>query len=90
MSYLRRFGIDDIFINRLRTHPEYSITLYSGSHIINNHRYDGDLIITSSYVNTDTTSSFLNAFELNIVNRSASYHNYGDQSQARVPWQDGI
>lgn len=89
MSHLRRFGPDDVFSNRLQTHPEYTITLYSGSHIINNHRYDGDLIITSSFVNTNTTSSFLNAFELNIDNHSASYYNYGDQAEPRVPWQAG-
>jgi hypothetical protein len=48
MSYLRRFSPDDIFINRMETNPQYSITLYSGSAYINNRRHQGVNIPTGS------------------------------------------
>ena len=38
MPYLHTFGQDDIFINRMETHPQYEFTLYSGSAFINNDR----------------------------------------------------
>jgi hypothetical protein len=75
MPYLHPFGRDDVFNNRLRTHPQYEIVFYSGSQIINNHRFDGRDIVTLSTPNA--TSSFVNAFEMNVDRVSASYYDYG-------------
>ena len=44
MPYLHEFGKDNILINRMETHPEYSFTLYSGSAYINNDRNLGQNI----------------------------------------------
>jgi hypothetical protein len=38
MSYLHRFGLDDVFHNQLKTHPQFKVTLYSGSAYINDRR----------------------------------------------------
>jgi len=48
MSYLHKFGRDDIFINRMITHPEYEFLMYSGSAYINNDRHMGRNIPTGS------------------------------------------
>ena len=38
MSYLHQFGPDDVFHNQLKTHPQFKVTLYSGSAYINDRR----------------------------------------------------
>jgi hypothetical protein len=48
MSYLHKFGRDDIFINRMVAHPEYEFLMYSGSAYVNNDRYLGKNIPTGS------------------------------------------
>ena len=40
MSYLHRFGPDDKFHKQLKTHPQFKVTLYSGSAYINDRRND--------------------------------------------------
>ena len=56
MPYLHEFGLDDIFINRLETAPQYEFTAYSGSLYVNNTRFAGK--------NTPTGS--ISVYELNI------------------------
>ena len=48
MSYLHKFGRDDIFINRMVAHPEYEFLMYSGSAYVNNDRHMGENIPTGS------------------------------------------
>ena len=48
MSYLHKFGPDDIFMNRMVAHPEYEFLMYSGSAYINNERHMGQNIPTGS------------------------------------------
>lgn len=48
MSYLHKFGRDDIFINRMIAHPEYEFLMYSGSAYVNNDRHMGANIPTGS------------------------------------------
>lgn len=48
MSYLHKFGPDDIFMNRMIAHPEYEFLMYSGSAYINNNRHMGQNIPTGS------------------------------------------
>lgn len=48
MSYLHKFGRDDIFINRMIAHPEYEFLMYSGSAYVNNDRHMGVNIPTGS------------------------------------------
>ena len=48
MSYLHKFGRDDIFMNRMIARPEYEFVLYSGSAYINNDRNMGRNIPTGS------------------------------------------
>ena len=63
MSYLHKFGSEDIFNNTLETHPEYDFTMYSGSTYVNNESFKGGNIPTGS----------ISLYELN-VNRSAAAH----------------
>ena len=46
--YLHKFGQDDIFRNRMITHPEYEFILYSGSAYINNNRNLGVNVATGT------------------------------------------
>ena len=41
MAYLHEFSPDAIFSNTIRTHPQYSVTMYSGSMFINDSRFNG-------------------------------------------------
>jgi len=63
VSYLHKFGLEDIFNNTLETHPEYDFTMYSGSIYVNNESFKGGNIPTGS----------ISLYELN-VNRSAAAH----------------
>ena len=56
MPFLHEFGLDDIFINRLETAPQYEFTAYSGSLYVNNARFAGK--------NTPTGS--ISVYELNV------------------------
>ena len=60
MPYLRQFSVNDKFINRMTTHPEYKVLMYSGSSYINNDRYGG----------SDLPSGSISLYEIN-VDRSA-------------------
>lgn len=46
--YLQEFGQDDIFRNRMITHPQYEFILYSGSAYINNDRNLGFNVATGT------------------------------------------
>jgi len=72
VSYLHKFGVDDIFLNTLETHPEYEFTMYSGSIYVNNESFKGGNIPTGS----------VSLYELNVNRISSSVGNYdiGDQS----------
>jgi len=48
MSYLHKFGPDDVFKNRMITHPEFEFVMYSGSAFINNERHLGQSLTTGS------------------------------------------
>jgi hypothetical protein len=48
MSYLHSFSGNDVFMNRMITHPEYEFVFYSGSAYINNDRNMGRNIPTGS------------------------------------------
>ena len=61
MSYLHKFGADDIFFNTLETHPEYEFTMYSGSAYLNNESFKGGNIPTGS----------ISLYELNVNRISA-------------------
>jgi hypothetical protein len=54
MSY-KKFSEDDIFISRVKTYPEYSFFIHSGSVYINKHPH------ISGSAHNDQTSSYLNA-----------------------------
>ena len=51
MSYLHKFGADDIFFNTLETHPEYEFTMYSGSAYLNNESFKGGNMNNNTYEN---------------------------------------
>ena len=72
MSYLHKFGADDIFFNTLETHPEYEFTMYSGSAYLNNESFKGGNIPTGS----------ISLYELNVNRVSASEGQYdqGDRT----------
>ena len=76
MPYLHQFDRDEIFVNRIQTHPECTITLYSGSQFINNRRFAGENIMSGS--DTGISSSYLSLFELNVDRVKQSYYDYGD------------
>jgi len=48
LKYLHKFGPDDIFTNRMVTHPEFEYVMYSGSSYINNERHMGQSFTTGS------------------------------------------
>ena len=72
MSYLHKFGLEDIFNNTLETHPEYDFTMYSGSIYVNNESFKGGNIPTGS----------ISLYEMNVNRMSASVGNYdiGDRT----------
>ena len=62
MSYLHKFGPNDVFFNTLETHPSYEFTMYSGSAYLNNESFRGGNIPTGS----------ISLYELNVNRISAS------------------
>jgi len=72
MSYLHKFGINDVFFNTLETHPSYEFTMYSGSAYLNNESFRGGNIPTGS----------ISLYELNVNRISASDGQYdqGDRT----------
>ena len=60
MSYLRQFGPNDIYVNELRTHPQYEFVMWNGTEYINNRKYEG----------VDIKTGTINLYEYN-VNRAA-------------------
>jgi len=91
MSYLHRFGPDDIFHNQLKTHPQFKVTLYSGSAYINDRRNDNvgngviDLYETINgafpFAVKDGTTTVLNTTNQNTFNTS----DYGDTFNGTYP-----
>ena len=61
MSYLHKFGPNDVFFNTLETHPSYEFTMYSGSAYLNNESFRGGNIPTGS----------ISLYELNVNRISA-------------------
>ena len=55
-SYLRKFGSDDLFTNRLTAAPETEFVLYSGSILLNSHKHLG----------RNTPSGSLSLYEMNV------------------------
>ena len=66
MPYLHKFGPDDIFTNRMETHPKSVFTMYHSSIYYNNNRHLGENIkdgYTSLYeYNVDRTSDLIYPF----------------------------
>jgi hypothetical protein len=60
MSYLRQFGPNDIYVNEIRTHPQYEFVMWNGTEYINNRKYEG----------VDIKTGTVNLYEYN-VNRAA-------------------
>ena len=40
MSYLRQFGPNDIYVNEIRTHPQYEFVMWNGTEYLNNRKYE--------------------------------------------------
>ena len=91
MSYLHRFGPDDIFYNQLITNPEFKVTFYSGSSYINDRREANtqsgsvDLYETISgafpFAAKDGTTTVLNTTNINTFSTS----DYGDTLNGTYP-----
>ena len=91
MSYLHQFGPDDVFHNQLKTHPQFKVTLYSGSAYINDRRNENigdggiDLYETVSgafpFAVKDGTTTVLNTTNLSSFNTS----DYGDTLNGSYP-----
>jgi hypothetical protein len=77
VSYLHKFGSEDIFNNTLETHPEYDFTMYSGSTYVNNESFKGGNIPTGS----------ISLYELNVNRISALSGHLG--SSGPYPYSDG-
>ena len=60
MSYLREFGPNDIYVNELRTHPQYEFVMWNGTEYLNNRKHEG----------IDIKTGTVNLYEYN-VNRAA-------------------
>jgi hypothetical protein len=63
MPYLHAFGRDDIFINRMITHPEYNFLYYSGSAYIN----------SADHMGQSNPSGAISLFELNVDRDLSTY-----------------
>ena len=91
MSYLHQFGPDDVFHNQLKTHPQFKVTLYSGSAYINDRRNENvsdgviDLYETVNgafpFAVKDGTTTVLNTTNQSSFNTS----DYGDTLNGTYP-----
>jgi len=84
MAYLHEFPEDSIFRNSIKTAPQYTISMYSGSMFVNDQRFLGinsssaEVFIYSNQHPTplphSTPTGSINLYELNVgVARSASF-----------------
>ena len=104
--YLHEFGQDDVFKNRMITHPEYEFVLYSGSAYINNNRNLGVNVATGTIslfeYNVDrngTTQGLIYPYFFkdgnflafpNVTTSSYRSRNYGTQITGTYPLTSSI
>ena len=91
MAYLHEFNRDSIFRNSIKTEPQYTVSMYSGSMFVNKSRFTG-LDSSSAEVmfgsvqhpnNPQVATGSISLFELNVgVARSAS-HGQGEAALIR-------
>jgi hypothetical protein len=82
MAYLHEFSSDSIFRNSIKTSPQFTVAMFSGSMFINKLRFSGlnsssaEIFIGSTqHTNSpQVPTGSINLFELNVgIARSASH-----------------
>lgn len=68
MAHFFKFGRDEIFRNRIETHPEFVFTMVSGNIYLNNEVYSGSMSSTASHTGS------VSLFEINVNRISGTYH----------------
>jgi hypothetical protein len=68
MAHFFKFGPDEIFRNRIETHPEFVFTMVSGNIYLNNEVYSGSMRATASHTGS------VSLYEINVNRISGTYH----------------
>jgi len=68
MAHFFKFGPDEIFQNRIETHPEFIFTMVSGNIYLNNEVYSGSMSATASHTGS------VSLFDINVNRISGTYH----------------